>query len=152
MANKVYRKNINWLEIEHRYITGNESYKELSKIYNLRSNQIAQYGKANEWVKKRDEYRLSVISKAKKQSEKSAVENLKELGQVAGRAVYTMSEYFDAEGMVYEPNEFRQLTSALKDLTAVLKDIYDITENEVEDTNTIKLQVVMPEGMEEYGS
>lgn len=143
--------NINWVEIEHRYVTGNESYKALGDIYNINHTQMANKGKALEWVKKRAEYRRSVINKAQAACEKSAVESLKELGTVASKAVSSMSEYFDAEGMTYEPNEFRQLTGALKDLTNVLRDIYDITESKAEDSNTVKIDVVLPEGMSDYG-
>ena len=143
--------NINWVEIEHRYVTGNDSYKVLGEIYDINPSQIAKTGKALEWVKKRAEYRRSVIMKAQAVCEKSAVESLKELGTVASKAVSSMSEYFDAEGRTYEPNEFRQLTGALKDLTNVLRDIYDITESKAEDSNTVKIDVVLPEGMTDYG-
>lgn len=148
---KHYSVGINWDEIEHRYITGTESYNSLSCVYNIPIRLIGRHAKENEWVKKRKEYRLAVKTKAQAVCEKSAVESLKELGAVASKAVSSMSEYFDAEGMTYEPNEFRQLTGALKDLTNVLRDIYDITESKAEDSNTVKIDVVLPEGMSDYG-
>ena len=148
---KHYSVSINWDELEHRYITGNESYKALAHIYNISAQLLGVHARKNEWVKKRKEYRLAVKTKAQAACEKSAVESLKELGTVASKAVSSMFEYFDAEGMTYEPNEFRQLTGALKDLTNVLRDIYDITESKAEDSNTVKIDVVLPEGMSDYG-
>lgn len=144
--------NILWDEIEHRYVTGNESYKALAKEFKIQPSRLGKYARNNKWVDKRKEYRTTVLQSLQADDVQRAVEGFRKLNNTTQKAIDSISMYFNSAAMTYSPQEFRQLTGALKDLTAVLGDIYGLLDDNKDDDGSNAIKIIIPEGMEDYAN
>lgn len=82
---------VDWTAIESDYITGTDSYCELSNKYNVCRKNICQHGKDGNWVQKRAEYRKNKIDAIQDATIKAETENglicIRKLQEIAVKAL-----------------------------------------------------------------
>lgn len=169
-----------WSAIEAEYITGKLSYRKLAEKYKIHLNTVFAYAKSNEWVKKRKQYRDNIVTKTVKKSADKAVRSLTERLDDLYKATDNMSRILESataseenfrkrivktkditgqenyEERVFESfdaSAVRQMTGAIKDLAAAVRDVYSLTQESRKDENDKggnTLELVMPEGCEGF--
>lgn len=169
-----------WSAIEAEYITGNLSYRKLAEKYEIHYKTIAGFAKAHSWVEKRNQYRDKVVTKTVEKSADKAVRSLTErlddlyqatdnMSRILASATSTEENFRkrivktkDITGQEdYEERTFdsfdatavKQMTGAIKDLAAAVRDVYLLNQESRRDENDKggnKLELVMPEGCEGF--
>lgn len=169
-----------WSAIEAEYITGKLSYRKLAEKYEIHYKTIAGVAKAHSWVKKRNQYRDKVITKTVDKSAYKAARSLSErlddlyqatdnMSRILASATVTEENFRkrivktkditgkeDYEERVFDSFDalaVRQMTGAIKDLAAAVRDVYSLTQESRKDENNKggnTLELVMPEGCEGF--
>jgi hypothetical protein len=67
------RRKHNWVEIENRYVTGSETYRQIAELFKVSRKQIYENGNKFGWVKKRVQYREGLKAKLAEATQKSTV-------------------------------------------------------------------------------
>ena len=142
-------KRVRWERIEHAYVTGDYSYRDLSSKYKIPSRTLSEEAKKREWVKKRkafrDEAAAAAIAQAKEEETdrligvKRTCDKMGELlEKIAGseRLIHMHAgilrtedgdEYFGEKELETPNNEtIRVIMTSLRDLTSVLTRVYSI--------------------------
>ena len=146
-------ENIHWGRIRYSYITGNMTQRDLAKKYGVSESRLSSVAKKQEWFQKRKEYRGKVgaaaLSRACARDTDELVgklDNLKKaadaLGEQLNRIAEDPEQLFRHAAVVrtYKGNEkiderllkaanpvmMRALASSLKDVSAVLRNLYDL--------------------------
>ncbi|MBM4466494.1 MAG: hypothetical protein FJ014_13225 [Chloroflexi bacterium] len=65
---------LDWLAIENEYVTGSVSYGDLAIAHGVSKKQVARYGRANDWVAKRQEFRSRTSTEGLQKAEAEASE------------------------------------------------------------------------------
>lgn len=161
-------KNKSWSVIEADYIRHKTSYRKLAKKYGINERTIARYGKEHNWVLKRQQFvnKMSVKVAEKisdKESDKlahlceaadSMVEMIKSTlsdpkqfnRKVVSRGDGTIEE---VEIQTANVAAMKQMTSALKDLAAVMRDVYNIPREEKKPEN-VEVEFTLPKGCDGF--
>ena len=149
MANRVkeYPRDM-WAEMETAYITSQDnkvSYKFLSERYGIPVTTVNQYANRNHWVDKRKKYRESLIKETLVRERKKDVNKLSKLMLSADMLSEAIEKVFQdsrqfyrhvvrgADGVQQEvmlqkvaARAIRDMTSSLRDLSAVVRNLYDL--------------------------
>lgn len=151
---------INWEEMEAKYVTGSQSYKELARLYGVSVGAAEKAGREGGWVAKRAKWRQEVASRAMDLAADLAANKLSRLMEAADCAVEALCRAMADEKQLYtylversekysapievdgkqvmerkwtEPmvtakldtKALRDLVAALRELTAITRDLYD---------------------------
>lgn len=144
------KKRLDWSKIETEYVTTNLSYTQLAEKHKIDRKLVCAAGKREGWVKKRKEYRKKRAEEIENAAIDAAVRNVKALENVASKAIRNLDNYFQDGDIPYKPQDFRQLTGAIKDLTAAVSDIRSLCGGGGEKDNRIRIQVELPKEIEDY--
>ena len=146
------RRDIDWMTIREEYVTGDIGYRALADKHGIRRTTLANVAKKEEWTTLRERYRRKLrtdtldkaASKITSERAKKIVKLQKaadgladaitkafEDAQQFNRHIVTISKGagFDTEERVYkkiDTKAIKNLTSALKDLTQVVRNVYDL--------------------------
>lgn len=143
-------KRAGWTKIRHAYICGDMSYRELAEKFSVPFKTLSEVAKREGWVKKRRQFRDDVGSQAYTRAREEAVDELERVRSAADRMGQKLEEILadedqlymhtavlaDAEGGsdLYERKmktvntmAVRDLAKAMKDMTAVLRDLHGIS-------------------------
>lgn len=161
-------KKKSWSAIEAEYIRTKISYRQLAKKYNKSEKAVSRYGKEHEWVLKRQQFVRKVSSKtadklAEKESDKlahlcEAADNMAEMIKTAledpkqfqRRIVSHMDGTIDeVELKTVNTAAIRQMTGALKDLAAVMRDVYNIPKEDKKQ-ESIDIEFILPKGCDDF--
>lgn len=128
-----------WKKIKTEYITGNISYRDLAKKYNVHFRTISNKARAEGWVelkrKKADETVTETIDAIKqKQIDRGA-----RLASVAEKLLAKVEQIIDAQS-VLDPKDLKAISGVLKDLKEVqmIKSDADLKEQEARIANLRK--------------
>lgn len=140
-----------WKKIKTEYISGDLSYRDLAKRYNVPFRTLSDRAKKERWVALRAKHRDKVVTTACRRKQKAQVESLVRLKTAADNMVRVVEEASGAEFYIdrrdkkdrngnpvvdenYRPIQdkavdakaFRQMTAALRDMVEAVRDLYDI--------------------------
>ena len=148
------KRQPDWKKIKTEYITGDASYRDLAQKYNVSFRTLSDRAKREKWVDRRSKHRDSVVSKSVRRKAKAQVESLARLKSSAdklvqvmdqaseaafyieetdvkdkaGRPVYDMidGKYVARKIKVVDSKGFRAMVAAMRDLTEVVRNLYDV--------------------------
>lgn len=164
MAKKKKEKTPAQLETE--YVHGDISQRKLAEKYGVPYSRVAYYAKRNNWTEKRANYRRKVRAKSDAKAAARESDRLAKLGVIADNLVSTLEEaaadrrqfnrvgvktraggYEVVETEVFDSAAFKQVTAALKELTDVIRDVYNLPKAQAQKED-VTISVVLPEGMD----
>lgn len=146
-----------WDAIETEYITTKTNYRKLSEKWGVPKRTLSYRASKGKWVEKKREYnerlKLETIEKVlEDQSDKDA-DKLSQLRHTTDRMSALLDRivndlengFVDKEySAIAVAKPFRELTGALKDLTAVVRDLYNIKpENDTQNNAESETGIVM---------
>lgn len=163
MAKRKYKSDeINWAEIESEYITSGDpavSYRTLAVKYNIPQSTVNRYGTKNNWANKRTEYKHSVINstlsraRAREASKLAKVMLSVDMLSETIEKVFQDSKQFyrhvmrDPEGGQTETilekadtRAIRDITASLRDLSCVIRNVYNIPTLQEQQAHEIAVQ------------
>lgn len=115
---------VDWLKLKTEYITTDTSYRKLSAKYGVTAQAIYNKGKAEEWVKQRQQYLDKAFVKSVAKEESKAVDRYTRLTNVADKLLSKIETALDA---LDEEAALKLLSSTtLRSLSGALKDIKEI--------------------------
>lgn len=158
--------HINWQAIQHEYVTATDvsvSYRALAQKYNIPLPTFNRIAIREEWNKKRQKYKRDVVNKAVSQACKREAGKLAKVMSSADKLSATIDQVFEDVDqfhryIVNEPGEdggtvatektykkvdtraIRDITASLKDLTAVIRNVYDIPTLQEEQARLIAIE------------
>lgn len=115
---------VDWLALKTEYITTDTSYRKLAKKYGVTAQAIYYKGKAEEWVKQREQYLDGAYAKSIAKEETKAVDRYTKLTNVADKLLEKIESAVDA---LDDENLMKLLSpTVLRGISGALKDIKDI--------------------------
>lgn len=169
----------NWKKIKIEYIRGLASYKDLAKKYKVSMKQISEHGKNEKWVEERKRYQNETYKEALARARVTDVDNLEKIGTLSEKMIAHLedalndpeqfkkylvtnvkyndkgmpigSETTEREFTKFDAKSVRNLTAALKDLTAITKEIKEAGEDKNDDKQ-ITIKFVSPEDDDEVNA
>lgn len=162
-----------WKKIKTAYITGDESYRALAARFDVPFRTIADRAKKEGWVARRAKHRERIVTRACRAEEKNEGQKLARMCRVADKLTGILERasdeaYFfervpvtddkgrpvlDAKGKpktmeTVNAREFRALVAATKDLTEIVRNVYELPlRQQVDQTVEVRLEGEL----EEYG-
>ncbi len=121
------KTDYDWNTIRTVYITGTDSYNALSKKFDVPMTTIAKRGRKEDWSGQRKAYQKKLVKKVNEKVANSAASKLFKLQNVTDNLVgkmTKMSEKFDVEES--SARDILDLTKAVRELTVVIRDLYDL--------------------------
>lgn len=118
---------IDWEAIKQEYITTKTSYRRLGDKYGIHFKRIARVAKRESWVEAR---RIWTLASAAGDGDGSPEAPLPALRQAAGNLSALLEQITGHADVFYSAGELnartmQQTVSALKDLTAIARNLYD---------------------------
>lgn len=143
-------KKASWAKLRHAYICGEMSYRELAKKYDVPFKTLSDVAKKEQWVTKRRQFRDDVSSRAYTRARDEEVDELERIRGAADKLGAKLDEIMADEDQLYthtavlatedgatdiyarklnvfDPMKLTALTKAMKDMTAVLRDLHGIS-------------------------
>ena len=115
---------VDWLALKTENITTDTSYRKLAKKYGVTAQAIYYKGKAEEWVKQREQYLDGAYAKSIAKEETKAVDRYTKLTNVADKLLEKIESAVDA---LDDENLMKLLSpTVLRGISGALKDIKDI--------------------------
>ncbi|MBQ8504555.1 MAG: hypothetical protein IJ491_09820 [Clostridia bacterium] len=173
---KKKRKNqakVRWEVLENEYISTRISYKDLAAKHKITQRQVEKYGSEHNWVQKRRDFIGEVSENVKNtlinDETKKQLDYLAEIGEASKRIIEAVTEAVNDKDQFYkrsfysvEKNEVveyrtdkidgaavNQVLKALEKVTDIYCAAYGIEKEE--NKKRFEIDVVLPEGMKEYG-
>lgn len=170
------KRQPDWKKIKTEYITGDASYRDLAKKYDVPFRTLSDRAKREKWVDRRSKHRDKVVSTSVRRTEKAQVESLVRLQKSADKMVqvleqaskadfYLQDEYVcdnngnrmrDEKGKfiktkTVDAKGYRAMVAAMKDLTDVIRNLYEVPcRMEQQEDNSLRVEFKDPSGGE-YG-
>lgn len=126
------RENVDWNAIKTEYITTDTSYRRLGKKYGIDYKMIGRHASRDGWVKAKEEWCAQTLNKVLNKAGDDEADRLSSVRRAAVRmagilekATEDKSCFFNNEGKL-SSRAMQQAVSALKDLTAILRGLYDL--------------------------
>ena len=136
------RKKPNWDEIKTEYATTDISYREIANKHGIPYRTVVDAGRSQEWVKARETYRNKFIAKSIELAANERAKHLQSIASSADKMANVIHSVMDDTEQFFrridmttgeekiskkvDSKAVRELTAAMKDLTAVLRNVYDI--------------------------
>lgn len=133
--------SIDWEQAKIDYITSNMPYCEIARKYGITASMVNKIGAKEGWVQAREAYCESVVQKtlektAQEQADKlaSLKSSADKMGNIIDKILdsaeqFNLHQLYNGEVVKNEKVDtkaIRELTGAMKDLAAVIRDVYDI--------------------------
>lgn len=138
-------KKVNWRNIKKEYVTTDISQRELARKYSVSSSQIANHSKKEKWVEKRKQYQSKVYSKSVEKQEAKDIDHLMKVKSATDRmsnvidAVLERTEKIKGINIGYA-SDIKDMTTAIKNLTGAIRDLYDIPNTKEKTAMDIAMQ------------
>lgn len=148
------KRQPDWKKIKTEYITGDASYRDLAKKYDVPFRTLSDRAKREKWVDRRSKHRDSVVSKSVRRKAKAQVESITRLKTSVDKMVKVMDQaseadfylgvddvrdkkgnpvydvvdgkYIPRQVKVVDAKGFRAMVAAMRDLTEVVRNLYDV--------------------------
>lgn len=123
-----------WTSAETEYVTGDDGYRGIGKKYGVSSTAVCKYGKAHDWVQKREEYRNTTATKVVQKSAEKISEIQSDIiamqASSALRIAERINEYLNLD-MTIKPFDLLRLTNAWQILQDGMRKDETVTESDV---------------------
>jgi hypothetical protein len=145
-------RKVDWIAAKTEYVTQRTSYKRLAKKYGVSMTAIAKHAKEERWVQAREDYINRTVKKAVAKLETQEVDKLARIMSAADKMAGIVddlsgrSELFTSRVAVMKDDgepllgddgkpvmdttvnarDIRDFTTALKDLTATIRNLYNL--------------------------
>lgn len=155
-------------QLETAYVHGNLSQRALAEKYGVPYSRVTYYAKRNNWTEKRAKYRQKVRAKSDAKAAARESDRLAKLGVIADNLVSTLEEaaadrrrfnrvgvktqtggYEVVETEVFDSAAFKQVTAALKELTDVIRDVYNLP-RQTPEREQVEIKLTLPEEMKGF--
>lgn len=143
-------KKTGWAKIRHAYICGEMSYRELAGKFDVPFKTLSEVAKREDWVKKRRQFRDDVSAQAYARAREAETDELERIRAAADKLGGKLDEIMADEDQLYlhtavladmdgatdlyarklqavNPTVLVSLAKAMKDMTAVLRDLHGIS-------------------------
>ena len=110
---------MDWDKIKAEYITGNMSYRQLSEKYNISQSTMTKRAAKEQWQRDKQNNRKEMVAKTVEKINEEKLDNVGSLLQATQTALIKVIELID-EGVMSDPRDVKQITSALKDIRDIL--------------------------------
>ena len=122
---------IDWNAIKLEYITTNTSYRRLADTYGVSYKKIGKKGKQEDWVGEKKRWKDKAMAKAMEKATKAEIDRLSGLRTAADNLSALMEQVTSRTDVFYSAGELnaramQQTVAALKDLTATIRNLYDM--------------------------
>lgn len=114
---------VDWDAIKTEYITRKASYRKLGEKYGVNKDRIARRAQKEGWQDKRETQRDNVTTKALDKVAEQDSDRLAKLMEATNLAVDVAVAALEAGP---KDQDIRGITAALKDLTGLMRDFYNI--------------------------
>lgn len=116
-----------WEAIKTEYITGQESHREIAKRYGVGASTLSARSSREGWCQLREQYRAGVVQKAVEKISCDNVDKLSGLMAAADDMCQLVSDFVrQQQGKSTCAKDIRDLAATLKDMTAVVRNLYGI--------------------------
>lgn len=137
-----------WKQIKTEYITTDTSYRKLAKKHNIPMSTLTRIAIKEQWVEARERYKNKVVAKTVEKMANKEANKLAKIRTAADNMADVVTEIFDdpeqfhrhlvqvGVGKSFDTVErvynkidtkaIKDITATLKDLSAVLRNIYDL--------------------------
>ncbi len=133
--------NISWINIENEYVTDIRkrpcSLEDLAKKYSISKKTLEDHCKDGEWVKKRDEYRVTTGQKVIEKTMEEDSDRIARLLRIADKASEKAEQALDEIESYIVKNKKKTKTVEYKDATAIGKPTKEVIE-EIENMETVQ--------------
>lgn len=167
---------MNWKEIKTEYVTSDIGYRELAEKHSVSFSTLSKYAAKHQWPTYRKKYRDKVVTDAATKIGTKEVNRLAKVAEASDRLSRYIAKVTKETSLIErkegkpDTKAIRDLASSLRDLTAVIRDVYElpslrdrrayemaqkrleldfsrtgIGDNEQEQTGVIVLADIMPE-------
>ena len=155
-------------QLESAYVHGDISQRALAEKFGVPYSRVTYYAKRNNWTEKRAKYRQKVRAKSDAKAAARESDRLARLGVIADNLVSTLEEAaadrrrFNRVGVktqtggfqvveteIFDSAAFKQVTAALKELTDVIRDVYNLPKAQAGKEN-VDINLILPEGMRDF--
>lgn len=135
-------KHPNWDELKTEYETSDISYRDMAKKYNIPLNTLNDAARKAKWVEARKQYRQLVCAKTRELASDEKASKLAgiafaadKMSDVIQKVMQDSDQFFrkvdmttgqEVVGKKVDSKAMRELTAAMKDLTAVIRNVWNI--------------------------
>lgn len=118
---------IDWEAIKTAYITGQDGYRSIAKRFGVSASTLYSRAAREKWVELREQYRGEVVQKALSMAVDDNVNKLHGLMAAADDMCQLVSDFVrQQQGKSTCAKDIRDLAATLKDMTAVVRNLYGI--------------------------
>lgn len=110
---------VSWDSIRAEYITGDMSYRELAEKYSVSQSTLTKRAVKEKWNVDKQKNRKKLVTKTVEKINAEKLSNVEKLLYATQAALEKLTQMID-EGIVAEPKDAKQITSALKDIRDIL--------------------------------
>lgn len=117
-----------WPKLENLYVTGKCTYAEVAERGGMAERTVRSYGANHQWGKKRREFQRRVADLARERTAEAAADRLATLREATDIAAEKAKTALELMGSDTPPDTqgIRDIARALKDLTQLTRDFYNI--------------------------
>jgi len=121
------REPTDWGRVRAEYVSGNMSYRELSKRWGLSRTGLQQRATREGWYQQRLDYRKKVSEKREKIAENKAVREFERLKSATDRALSKAEQLLDRYNERPMPSrDLKTLSEILSSLTDLTRDLHGV--------------------------
>jgi hypothetical protein len=143
MAKKT-RDEYDWVKMKSDYVTSNKSLRKIGEEYGVAHNAVSRHASLDKWVEARKKYREKTIEKVIEKSSETTANKLARIMKSADALAETVEvistrgtevfDYISENGNIAtDTKAIKDLAVTLRELTAVIRNVYDIpTSAEIE--------------------
>ena len=128
-----------WKKIKTEYITGNISYRDLAKKYDVHFRTISNKARAEGWVELKRKKADETVTKTIDAIEKKQIDRGARLASVAEKLLVKVERLIEEQDIL-DPKDLKNISGVLKDLKEVqmIKSDTDLREQEARIANLRK--------------
>lgn len=117
---------LDWGAIRQEYAATDLSFRKLAARFNCSHNTIAKKARAENWAADREQVRAKRLTAAAEAQGAAMAKGVQECVQVAQKLLERIRMRVEADEAPILPNEYRQISGAIRDIREILTSDLDI--------------------------
>lgn len=134
-------KKPTWEELKSEYATTDISYRLMAKKYGMSQSTVSKMARLHGWTEERANYRQNLVTKTVEKITEEKVNHLAGIARSADKMASTIERVMEDTDQFFrridsfggehvsakaDTKAIKELSAAMKDLTAVLRNVYNI--------------------------
>ena len=120
-----------WIRIRNEYITGDDSYRQLSEKHKIPWSTFRDRATREGWKKARDEYRENLMIETEQKTKETTAETDSEIASIRSRLRLKIMQQLETRlSQAEDGMEFRRLVQSYKDMCEITDGIGGTDEND----------------------